>query len=225
MPKVKGIDQSLKVLLDIHLCWCYWKGRGQGLKSLVREETCQLRVLCLNLVIWLMSTCKKLKQGQGQGLTNSTLFTSQGMITIPKNSIDLEKENKQINPSAHASTNLGKGRGQGLKSSTLCISQGMGMKYNNYMTSESELGCINKSALYANQHIKTPSISTRANLTMSSSQEMQRMDKSILEKEDMQTNLSLPPSIDQVMEHSQTTEKVKELHLTKIHVPIFVAQI
>ncbi|KAH0636044.1 hypothetical protein KY290_036449 [Solanum tuberosum] len=142
-----------------------------------------------------------LGKGRGQGLTNSTLFTSQGMITIPKNSIDLEKENKQINPSAHASTTLGstgKGRGQGLKSSTLCTSQGMGMKYNNYMTSESEVGCINKSALYANQHIKTPPISTRANSTMSSSQEMQRMDKSILEKEDMQTNLSLPPSIDQV---------------------------
>ncbi|KAG5589912.1 hypothetical protein H5410_040426 [Solanum commersonii] len=151
-----------------------------------------------------------LGKGRGQRLTNSTLFTSQGMITIPKNSIDLEKENKQINPSAHASTNIGstgKGRGQGLKSSTLSTSQGMGMKYNNYMTSEFEVGCINKSVLYANQHIKTPSISTRANLTMSSSQEMQRMDKSILEKEDMQTNLSLPPSIDQVMEHSQTTEK------------------
>ncbi|KAL3344637.1 hypothetical protein AABB24_023867 [Solanum stoloniferum] len=152
----------------------------------------------------------KLGKGQGQGLTNSTLFTSQGMITIPKNSIDLEKESKQINPSALASTNLGsigKGRGQGLKNSTLCTSQGMGMKYNNYMTSESEVECINKSSLYANQHIKTPSISTRANSTMSFSQEMKIMDKSILEKEDMQTDLSLPPSIDQVMEHSQTTEK------------------
>ncbi|WMV09064.1 hypothetical protein MTR67_002449 [Solanum verrucosum] len=73
--------------------------------------------------------------------------------------------------------------------------------------SESEVGCINKSALYANQHNKTPSRSTRANSTMSSSQEMQRMDKMILEKEDMQTKISLPPSIDQVMEHSQTTEK------------------
>ncbi|KAG5611368.1 hypothetical protein H5410_022649 [Solanum commersonii] len=147
------------------------------------------------------------RKGRGQRLTNSSVLSSQGMTMIPKNSIDLEKENKQINCSAHASTNLGSTRegGQGLKSSTLCISQGMGMKYNNYMTSESELGCINKSALYANQHIKTPSISTRANLTMSSSQEMQRMDKSILEKEDMQTNLSLPPSIDQVMEHSQTS--------------------
>ncbi|KAG5630533.1 hypothetical protein H5410_002250, partial [Solanum commersonii] len=163
-----------------------------------------------------------LGKGRGQGLTNSTLFTSQGMITIPKNSINLEIENKQINPSDHASTNLGnqytqevetsskgKGRGQGLKSSTLCTSQGMGIKYTNYMTSKSEVGYINKSALYANQHIKTPSISTRENTTMSSSQEMQRMDKSIVKKEDMQINLSLSPSIVQVVEHSQSTEKAQ----------------
>uniref|UniRef100_M1CZ03 Protein kinase-coding resistance protein n=1 Tax=Solanum tuberosum TaxID=4113 RepID=M1CZ03_SOLTU len=150
-----------------------------------------------------------LGKGRRQGLTNSTLFTSQRMATKPKNSIDLEKENKQTNPSAHASTNLGsigKGRGQGLKSSTFSTSQGMGMKHNNYMTSDSDVGCINKSALYANQHIKTPSKSTRANSTMSSSQEMQRTDKMILEIEDMQTN-SFPASIDQVIEHSQITEK------------------
>ncbi|WMV08999.1 hypothetical protein MTR67_002384 [Solanum verrucosum] len=144
-----------------------------------------------------------LGKGRGQGITNSTLFTSQGMPMIPKNSINLEKENKQTNPSPHASTNLssiGKGRGQGHKGSTLFTSQGMGMKHNNNMTSESEVGCINKSALYANQHTKTPSKRTRVNSTMLSSQEMQIMDKMIFVKEDMQT-------IDQVMEHSQTTEK------------------
>ncbi|KAH0644768.1 hypothetical protein KY284_032652 [Solanum tuberosum] len=50
----------------------------------------------------------KAGKGRGQGLTNSTLFTSQGMTTIPKSSIDLEKENKQTNPLAHTSTNLDK---------------------------------------------------------------------------------------------------------------------
>uniref|UniRef100_M1ALB6 Uncharacterized protein n=1 Tax=Solanum tuberosum TaxID=4113 RepID=M1ALB6_SOLTU len=79
-----------------------------------------------------------LGKGRGQGITNSTLFTSQGMPTIPKNSIDLEKENKQTNPSAHASTNLGKGKGQGPKCSTFLTSQRMGMKHNNNMASESE---------------------------------------------------------------------------------------
>ncbi|KAH0633143.1 hypothetical protein KY285_018577 [Solanum tuberosum] len=149
-----------------------------------------------------------LGKGRGQGIINSTLFTSQGIPTIPKNSIDLEKENKQTNPSAHASTNLasiGKGRGQGPKSSTFFTSQGMGMKHNNNIASESEVGCINKSALYANQHTRTPSKRTRAYSAMLSSQEMQIMDKIILEQEDMQT-------IDQVMEHSQTIEKV----LTKL---------
>ncbi|KAH0633355.1 hypothetical protein KY284_036141 [Solanum tuberosum] len=81
----------------------------------------------------------------------------------------------------------------------------MRMKHNNNIASESEVGCINKSALYANQYTKTPSKRTRANSAMLSSQEMQIMDKIILEKEDMQT-------IDQVMEHSQTIEKV----LTKL---------
>lgn len=36
---------------------------------------------------------------------------------------------------------------------------------------------------------------------------MQKMKKLVHEKEDMQTNISLPPSSDQVMKHSQTTEK------------------
>ncbi|KAG5594887.1 hypothetical protein H5410_036119 [Solanum commersonii] len=154
-----------------------------------------------------------LGKGRGQGFTNSTLFTSQGMPTIPKNSIDLEKENKQTNPSAHASTNLasvGKGRGQGPKSSTFFTSQGMGMKHNNNMASESKVGCINKSTLCTNQHTKTPSKRTRANSAMLSSQEMQIMDKMILEKEDKQT-------IDQVMEHSQTIEKdaIFSIHLNE----------
>ncbi|KAH0721508.1 hypothetical protein KY284_006538 [Solanum tuberosum] len=151
-----------------------------------------------------------LGKGRGQRITNSTLFTSQGMPTIPKNSIDLEKENNQTNPSAYASTNLasiGKGRGQGPKSSTLFTSQGMGMKHNNNMASESEVGCINKSALYANQHTKTPSKRTRANSAMLSSQEMQIMDKIILEKEDMQT-------IDQV--HLILQSKLFSRHLGKI---------
>lgn len=36
---------------------------------------------------------------------------------------------------------------------------------------------------------------------------MQKMKKLVHEKEDMQINISLPPSSDQVMKHSQTTEK------------------
>ncbi|KAK6793982.1 hypothetical protein RDI58_007435 [Solanum bulbocastanum] len=87
-----------------------------------------------------------LGKGHGQGLTNSTLFSSQGMITIPKNSINLEKEKMQINPSAYASTNLGKGQGQGLRNSTLFTSQGMIMIPKNSVDLEKENKLINPSA-------------------------------------------------------------------------------
>ncbi|KAH0654399.1 hypothetical protein KY289_032077 [Solanum tuberosum] len=180
----KGRGRGLKSLAERRNFPTKWKGRGQGLTNSTLFTSQGMTTIPKNSI----DLEKENKQtnpsthastnigkGRGQGLTNSTLFTSQGMATKPKNSIDLEKENKQTNPSAHASTNLGsigKGRGQGLKISTFSTSQGMGMKHNNYMTSDSEVGCINKSALYANQHIKTPSKSTRANSTMSSSQEM-----------------------------------------------------
>ncbi|XP_059311846.1 uncharacterized protein LOC132063354 [Lycium ferocissimum] len=74
--------------------------------------------------------------------------------------------------------------------------------------SENEVESLHKSALYVNQPMQTPSKSTRSNLTMSSNQEMRTMDKnsSVLEKKHMKTNISLPPSTDQVMQHSQTTE-------------------
>jgi len=49
---------------------------------------------------------------------------------------------------------------------------------------------------------------TRSNSTMSSSQEMRTMDKNpLICEEDMQINTSFPPSIDQVMKHTETTKK------------------
>ncbi|XP_016436702.1 uncharacterized protein LOC107762824 [Nicotiana tabacum] len=52
--------------------------------------------------------------------------------------------------------------------------------------------------------------STRSNFTMPCNQEMRTMNKNslVLEKEHMQTNISLPPSTDQLMQHSQATETV-----------------
>ncbi|PHT86131.1 hypothetical protein T459_08237 [Capsicum annuum] len=49
---------------------------------------------------------------------------------------------------------------------------------------------------------------------------MQRMDKDplILEKEDVQANISLPPSIDQVMQHSQNVKKGVELSDHREHI-------
>jgi len=72
--------------------------------------------------------------------------------------------------------------------------------------SESEVGSFNKSVVCANQHMHTPSKSTKSGSTFSSSQKMRKVTKNVLEKEYMHTNVSLPPSSDQVMKHAQTTE-------------------
>uniref|UniRef100_M1BUD7 Uncharacterized protein n=1 Tax=Solanum tuberosum TaxID=4113 RepID=M1BUD7_SOLTU len=126
-----------------------------------------------------------------------------------KNLMAFEKENIQINTSSPTFTNqvkkytqevetLGPGAiGKGLEKRTGSLSSSLGI-------SEYEVGAFNKSAIFAND---TPTKCTKSSSTMSSSQEMQKMKKLVLEKEDMQTNVSLPSSIDQVMKHSQTTEK------------------
>ncbi|KAG5631686.1 hypothetical protein H5410_003403 [Solanum commersonii] len=54
--------------------------------------------------------------------------------------------------------------------------------------SEYDVGALNKSTLYANQKMQTLSKRTKLNSTTSSSQEMQTIDRLVLQKEDMQTN-------------------------------------
>ncbi|KAG5572067.1 hypothetical protein H5410_061833 [Solanum commersonii] len=54
--------------------------------------------------------------------------------------------------------------------------------------SKYDVGALNKTTLYANQKMQTPSKRTRLNSTTSSSQEMQTVDRLVLQKEDMQTN-------------------------------------
>ncbi|WMV14333.1 hypothetical protein MTR67_007718, partial [Solanum verrucosum] len=54
--------------------------------------------------------------------------------------------------------------------------------------SEYDVGALNKTTLYANKKMQTPSKRTRLNSTTSSSQEMQTVDRLVLQKEDMQTN-------------------------------------
>lgn len=68
---------------------------------------------------------------------------------------------------------------------------------------------LNKSTLCANQHVRTPSEITSSSSTKSSNQEIRNIneDSLTLEQGDMQANISLPPSIDQVKQHSQNIEK------------------
>ncbi|KAK6803328.1 hypothetical protein RDI58_001112 [Solanum bulbocastanum] len=89
---------------------------------------------------------------------------------------------------------------KGLEKRTRSLSSSLGI-------SKYEVRSFIKSADFDNQYMETPSKCTKLGSNMSSNQEMQKMKKIVLEKEDMQTNVSLPLYVIQVMNHSQTTEK------------------
>ncbi|WMV45724.1 hypothetical protein MTR67_039109, partial [Solanum verrucosum] len=251
------------------------KGRGRGLKSLGEKGNTPSKSLLPQSSDLAKKYIKEIEtssteKDKGQGLKRSTIFTSQGMQTIYKNSMVPEKENMQINLSFPTSaikvekctqevetSSMEKDRGQGLKKSTIFTSQGMQTIYKNSTVekctqevetmrpaairkglekrsgslssplgiSESEVGSFNKSVVCANQHMQTPSKSTKLSSTSSSSQEIRKMKNIVLEKEDMQTNVSLSPTINQVMKHSQTTEKgfvdVFGYHMTKTKLYVF----
>ncbi|XP_016500811.1 uncharacterized protein LOC107819238 [Nicotiana tabacum] len=116
------------------------------------------------------------------------MSASQGTGTIHKNSIVLEKEYMQIDIPLPPSTDQVKQYNQKVEASS--IRKGREQTPRSLCSS---LG-ISKS--------------TRSNFTMSCNQEMRTMDKNslVLEKEHMQSNISLPPSTDQLMQHSQATE-------------------
>ncbi|OIT39198.1 hypothetical protein A4A49_22557, partial [Nicotiana attenuata] len=189
------------------------QGRGRGLRSLVEKENMPAKSLfpqSSDLVKQYIQTIEtsSIGKGRGEGLKNSTMSASQGMKH--KKHIVLEKDYMQIDIPLPPSTDQVKQYTQKVETGairkereqvprSLCFSLGI---------SENEVGSFDKNAIYANQHIQTPSKSTRSNFTMSSNQEMRTMDKNslVLKKEHMQTNILLPPSTDQAMKNSQTVE-------------------
>ncbi|KAG5629128.1 hypothetical protein H5410_000845 [Solanum commersonii] len=191
------------------------KGRGRGLKSLGEKGTTPSKSLLPQSSDLVKKYIKEIEtssieKGREQGLKKSTMFASQRMQTIHKNSIALE-ENVPINNSFPTSaiqvekytqeveTMSPTAIGNGLKKKSGSLSLSIGI-------SEYDVGSFNKSVVCTNQHMQTPSKSTKSGSTFSSSQKMRKVTKNVLEKEDMQTNVSLPPSSDQVMKHAQTTE-------------------
>lgn len=90
--------------------------------------------------------------------------------------------------------------GKGLDKRTRSLSSSLG-------SDEHEVESFDKIDVSDNPHMQTPSKCTKLNSNIYANQEIQKMKKLILKKENMQTNVSLPPSIDQVLNHSQTTEK------------------
>nr|XP_033514314.1 uncharacterized protein LOC104105152 isoform X2 [Nicotiana tomentosiformis] len=126
------------------------------------------------------------------------MSASQGTGTIHKNSIVLEKEYMQIDIPLLPSTDQVKQYTQKVEASSI----GKGRE----QTPRSLCSSLGISK------------STRSNFTMSCNQEMRTMDKNslVLEKEHMQTNISLPPSTDQLMQHSQATETGRSSNPEKV---------
>ncbi|XP_049378008.1 uncharacterized protein LOC125842723 [Solanum stenotomum] len=179
------------------------KGRGRGLKSLGEKGNTPSKSFLpqssdlVNKYIKEIET-SSIEKDIGQGLKkNSMVHEKENMqinTSFPTSAIQVEKCTQEVETMRPAAIRKGLEKRSGSLSSSLGFS-------------ETEVEYLNKSDVCANQHMQTPSKSTKSSSTFSSSQEMQKLKRIVLEKEDMQTNVSLPPSSDQVMKHSQTTEK------------------
>jgi len=130
-----------------------------------------------------------------------------------KNSLDLEKENMEINIPSTTCTNQVKQYTKEVETSKFVFNSVVFFLELLYFEELlcyifSDPGATGK-GIDKRSESTMSSKSTRSNTTKSSSQEMQKMDRNPLvsEKDDKQINISLPPSTDQVMKHSETIEK------------------
>ncbi|WMV38457.1 hypothetical protein MTR67_031842 [Solanum verrucosum] len=172
------------------------RGRGQGLKSLGEKGSMPTKKLfsqsndLVNHYIQEIETKPNLLwKTRGQGPKISTMSASLGMETMHKNALTLEKENMKSSIPSPACTNQVKQYTQEVKTSPGVIGKGLEKRSEVEMSSQG----------------------TRSNSTMSSNQEMRTMDKNpLICEEAMQINISLPPSVDQVMKHSETTETTEK---------------
>jgi len=141
------------------------------------------------------------------------MSSSQGMETMRKSSLDLEKENMKINIPSTTCTNQVKQYTKEVETSKFVFNSVVFFLELLYFEELlcyifSDPGATGKGIEQRSESTMS-SKSTRSNTTKSSSQEMQIMDRNPLvsEKDDKQVNISFPPSIDQVMKHTETTEK------------------
>ncbi|WMV19250.1 hypothetical protein MTR67_012635 [Solanum verrucosum] len=185
------------------------KGLGRGLKILGEKGTTPSKSLLPQTSDLVKKYIKEIEtssieKGREQRLKKSTMFASQRMQTIHKNSIVSEKENVQINNSFPTSaiqvekytqevetsrifsniyflqicyvfffflinsyitlvSPIAIGNGLKQKSGSLSLSIGI---------SEYDMGSFDKSDVCANQHMQTPSKSTKSGSTFSSNKKM-----------------------------------------------------
>ncbi|XP_033517330.1 uncharacterized protein [Nicotiana tomentosiformis] len=178
------------------------KGRGQELRSIcsLEEYENEERSFHQNAHYASQSMSRPSK---------STMFAAQGLRTMNKNPLVHDKENVKTNilfsPSDDQvmqstqkvkTSTLGKGRRRELRS--MC----------SFEESENEERSFHHNAHYASQSMSRPSKSTRLDTTMFSAQGVQTKNKNSLvhDKENMQTDIPFSPSIDQVMQSTQTVE-------------------
>ncbi|XP_070051394.1 uncharacterized protein [Nicotiana tomentosiformis] len=190
------------------------KGRGRGLKSIyslgvsgpdILSSQSTDQVMQYNQIVETSAVVK----GQGRGLRSMCSLGVSGLGPTNKNSLVLEKGDVQTDIPSFSSTDdvmqyiqqnsmstLGKGRRRELRS--MC----------SFEESENEERSFHHNAHYASQSMSRPSKSTRLDTTMFSAQGVQTKNKNSLvhDKENMQTDIPFSPSIDQVMQSTQTVE-------------------
>ncbi|KAH0729999.1 hypothetical protein KY289_001187 [Solanum tuberosum] len=134
------------------------KGRGQGHKSMGEKGKTPSKSL-------LPQSSDLVKKEQGH--KKSTMFTSQGMQTIHKNSMVHEKENLKINiPFSTSAIQVEKYTQEVETMDPTAIGKGLKQKSGSLSSSleisEYDMGSFNKSDVCANQHMQTPSESTKS---------------------------------------------------------------
>ncbi|KAH0728150.1 hypothetical protein KY284_004015 [Solanum tuberosum] len=152
------------------------KGRGRGIKSLGEKGNTPSKSLLPQSSDLVKKYIKEIetKKDKGQGPKKSTIFTSQGMQKIYNNSMVPEKENKQINLSFPTSAIKVEKCTQEVETMRpAAIRKGLEKRSGSLRSPlgifESEVGSFNKSVVCANQHMQTPSKSTKPSSTSSSS--------------------------------------------------------
>ncbi|XP_070031004.1 uncharacterized protein [Nicotiana tomentosiformis] len=201
IPSFSSIDDVMQYIQQNSMS-APGKGRGQELRSMcsLEEYENEERSFHQNAHYASQSMSRPSK---------STMFAAQGLRTMNKNPLVHDKENMKTNimfsPSDDQvmqstqkveTSTLGKGRRRELRS--MC----------SFEESENEERSFHHNAHYASQSMSRPSKSTRLDTTMFAAQGVQTKNKNSLvhDKENMQSDIPFSPSIDQVMQSTQTVE-------------------
>nr|XP_016473422.1 PREDICTED: uncharacterized protein LOC107795295 isoform X2 [Nicotiana tabacum] len=140
--------------------------------------------------------------------SKSTLSAAQELRTVNKNPLVHDKENMQTDISFSPSVDQVMQSPQKAEASILGKGRGRVRSMCSFEESENEVRSFYPNSHYASQNMSRHSKSTRLDSTMYAAQGLRTMNQKLLfhDKENMQTDISFSPSIDQVMQSTQTVE-------------------